>query len=275
MEVWFLFWLQSIENPILTVVFKVVTALGSDTLYILFIAWLYWCVDAKKGEKWVYLVLGSALLNGIVKLSVRGLRPFQAGVGLTAIDASTATGYSFPSGHSQASSVFGNFLALEYKEKWIKVTGLSIFLIIGFSRLYLRVHWPIDVLVGWTLGACVALMFHFLYEKYTLWVKALVWGFLLVSVLWFRDPDQIKLFGLFIAVVLGMGINNHINPLPIHGFGKGGKRKYIIGIFVVMATMVGLKALLPETLNMLRYFVVGFTLSYLYPWLFSKCYRKP
>ncbi len=275
MGLWFLFWLQSIENPVLTVIFKFVTAIGSDTIYILFIAWLYWCVDSKKGEKWAYLVLGSALLNGIVKLSVKELRPFQAGVGITAIDASTATGYSFPSGHSQASSAFGNFLALEYKEKWIKVIGVSIFLIIGFSRLYLRVHWPTDVLAGWILGACIALLFHFCYEKYTLVVKAMVWVFLIASVVWFRDPDQIKLFGLFIAVVIGMGINNHIKPLPIHGFGQGGKRKYILGILVVMFTMLGLKLILPETLNVLRYFAVGFTLSYLYPWIFSKFYRIP
>ncbi len=274
MQVSFMLWLQSIENPILTAFFKLITELGSDTIYIMFIAWLYWCVDSKKGEKWAYLVLGSALLNGIVKLSVRGVRPFQANIGVTAIDASTATGYSFPSGHSQASSVFGNFLALEYKEKWVKVIGISIFLLIGCSRLYLRVHWPIDVLAGWLLGGCVALAFHFLYERHTKLVKGSVWCLLLVSMIGFRDPDQIKLFGLFIAVVLGMGINNRFKALPIHAFGEGGKRKWISGILVVLTVMVGLKAVLPETLNIVRYFAVGFTLSYVYPWIFSKCYRK-
>lgn len=274
MGLWLLLWFQSIENSVLTTFFKIVTDLGSDAIYILFVAWLYWCVDLKKGEKWAYLILGSALLNGIVKLSVKGVRPFDAAVGITAIDTSTATGYSFPSGHSQASSAFGSFLALEYKEKWIKVLGIVTLLLIGVSRLYLRVHWPTDVLAGWALGACVALVFHFAYEKYRLGVKAMVWLFFIVSVFWFRDPDQIKLFGLFVSIVLGMAMNRYGRPLPIHTSGQGGKRKYVIGILLVMGTMGGLKALLPESLNFLRYFAVGFTLSYVYPWIFSKWYSK-
>lgn len=274
MGLWLLLWFQSIETPVLTLFFKVITEVGSDAIYILFVAWLYWCVDSRKGEKWAYLVLGSALLNGMVKIAVKGVRPFQANVGITAIDSTTATGYSFPSGHSQASSAFGSFLALEYKERWIKIVGIGTLLLIGTSRLYLRVHWPTDVLAGWALGACVALLFHYAYERYTLWVKGLVWVFFLISVFWFRDGDQIKLFGLFASVVLGMGLNQRGQPLPIHPFGKGGKRKYTIGIIVVMGMMIGLKALLPVNLNILRYFAVGFTLSYIYPWLFSKGYSK-
>ena len=274
MGLWLLLWFQSIENPFLTLFFNVVTELGSDTIYILFVAWLYWCVDSRKGEKWAYLILGSAFLNGIVKLSVKGVRPFQSNIGITAIDTSTATGYSFPSGHSQASSVFGSFLALEYKERWIKVLGIVIFLLIGTSRLYLRVHWPTDVLAGWLLGGMVALLFHFAYEKHKDWVRGLVWFLFIISVFWFRDGDQIKLFGLFTSVMLGMTLNHRLKPLPIHPFGKGGKRKYVLGILIVMVTMLALKVLLPESLNILRYFAVGFTLSYLYPWFFTKGFNK-
>lgn len=274
MQVSFMLWLQTIENPVLTALFKSITLLGSDAVYIIFIAWLYWCKDVKKGEKWAYLVLGSALLNGIVKLSFKATRPFLSGVGVTAVDASTATGYSFPSGHSQASSAFGSFLALEYREKWIKAIGIVMFLAIGCSRLYLRVHWPIDVLAGWTLGLTMALIFYFFYEKHEYAVKGMTWVFFLISVLWFRDPDQIKLFGLFSAVIVGMGLSARGHFVKIHPFGKGGKRKLLLGILVVLGTQVGLKMILPESLNVVRYFAIGFNLSYLYPLIFARCYSS-
>lgn len=272
MQVSFMLWMQSWGNPVLDFIFKTITAIGSDSVYIIFIAWLYWCVDRKTGEKWVYLVLSSAMLNGIIKLSFLAPRPFQVGKGIIAVDASTATGYSFPSGHSQASAVFGGFLALEYTKKWIRAFGVFLFIAIGFSRLYLRVHWPIDVLAGWTLGLVIALTFHKYYDQHPKIFKYAALCLFVVTALFFRDPDQIKLMGLFIAVSIGMWLNDRFLQLPVHSFEKGGIIKLILGIFCVIVTMAGLKQIMPESLNIVRYGMVGLTLSLIYPWLFSKFY---
>lgn len=274
MQIEFLLWVQSWSSPVWDGLFKGITALGSDGIYIVYVAALYWCIDKKAGEKWAYLILSSALLNGIVKLSFLAPRPFEAGVGIIPVDTSTATGHSFPSGHSQASAVFGGFLAMENKARRIKAAGVLIFLSIGLSRLYLRVHWPIDVLAGWTLGLSIALVYHLGYDRYPAVFKMIGFCLFIVTALWFRDEDQIKLMGLFLASMTGIWFSNHWLDLPIHGFGRGGKRKLGFGILVIILTMAGLKAVLPESLNMLRYGLVGLTLTLIYPWLFALVYEK-
>jgi membrane-associated phospholipid phosphatase len=274
MQVSFMLWIQSWGNPTLDTIFKTITALGSDSIYIVFIAWLYWCVDRKVGEKWVYLILSSAMLNGIVKLSFNAPRPFQVGKGIVAVDTSTATGHSFPSGHSQASATFGGFLAMEYRSKIIKVVGIGMLLAIGLSRLYLRVHWPIDILVGWTLGLCFATFYHYGYDKNPNFFKGLGVLLFFITALFFRDPDQIKLMGLFIAVSFGMWYNDKYLQLPIHTLKQGGLLKLAFGIISIALTMAGLKLILPVSLNMLRYGLVGITLSLVYPWVFTHIYAN-
>lgn len=267
-------WLQTWGNPVFDQIFKIITALGANSIYIIYIGWIYWCVDRKNGEKWAYLIISSAMLNGIIKLIFMAPRPFQVGKGIFAVDPSTATGYSFPSGHSQASATFGGFLAFENRSKRIKLIGILFFVLIGFSRLYLRVHWPVDVLVGWTLGLCFATIYHFLYDKNPLFFKSLALGLFALSALFFRDSDQIKLMGLFFSMSIGMWVNNAYLNLPIHRFKEGGKRKLLFGLLVVAGMMGVLKLILPESLNSLRYGAIGLTVSLLYPWIFTRLFSK-
>lgn len=274
MQVSFLLWIQSWGNPMWDLVFKTITNLGSDSIYIVFIAWLYWCVDRRAGEKWAYLVLSSAMLNGIIKLSFLAPRPFEVGKGIIAVDTSTATGHSFPSGHSQASATFGSFLAMEYTQKWIKAIGIIMFIAIGISRLYLRVHWPLDVLVGWSLGIFMAWIFHKFYDNHPKIMKAVAFSCFTLTALFFRDPDQIKLMGLFMAITFGMWLSDRYLKLPTHDFRNGGLVKLVIGIICVIATMLGLKLILPESLNILRYASIGLVLSLIYPWLFNQAYIR-
>jgi undecaprenyl-diphosphatase len=76
-----------------------------------------------------------------------------------------AASASFPSGHSMLSAVvyltLGALLARSHKRKLLKVYFLLLAclltLMVGVSRVYLGVHWPTDVLAGWTAGAVWAL----------------------------------------------------------------------------------------------------------------------
>lgn len=71
-------------------------------------------------------------------------------------------GFSFPSGHALASATFYPILAWEASRRrpdlwrlWYAIAVAGSFWV-GFGRLYLGVHWPSDVLTGWTLGAAQA-----------------------------------------------------------------------------------------------------------------------
>ncbi|MEP0546965.1 MAG: phosphatase PAP2 family protein [Rhodothermales bacterium] len=80
---------------------------------------------------------------------------------------------SFPSGHSATAAVvyltLGALLARALPRRRLKVyvvaTAVVVTLAIGISRIYLGVHWPTDVLAGWTIGAAWALA-AWLVERY-------------------------------------------------------------------------------------------------------------
>ena len=109
------------------------------------------------------LALGASISGALLTTILKGFfdrpRPeFVAHI----VDASTA---SFPSGHATMSAVvyltLGGILAASQKERRLKafVLGFAILLtlVVGFTRLYLGVHYPTDVLAGWALGAAWAI----------------------------------------------------------------------------------------------------------------------
>lgn len=109
------------------------------------------------------LALGASISGALLTVIIKGFfdrpRPeFVAHI----VDATTA---SFPSGHATMSAVvyltLGGILAASQKERRLKafVLGFAIVLtlVVGFTRLYLGVHYPTDVLAGWALGAAWAI----------------------------------------------------------------------------------------------------------------------
>lgn len=153
-------WLAAHRTGWLTRAMQAVTWLGSGwvTVPVLVVAALLLPVwrDRRRTLALVLAVsLGSALLVTVGKLLTVRPRPVIGEV-LT-----TATGYAFPSGHSaQAAAAYG-VLALLVSLRvgraakplvWLAATALA--LLVGFSRLYLGVHWLTDVLAGYALGAC-------------------------------------------------------------------------------------------------------------------------
>lgn len=155
-----LYFFESIRNPVLDVLVRAVTELGGAVLFILFGMLMFWCVDKRQGYFLLSVGLAGTFLNQFLKISCRVPRPWVRDPQFTIVESARAgaTGYSFPSGHSQtAVGVYGG-LALCRRERWVRVTGILLAILIPLSRMYLGVHTPADVLVG---GLC-ALMLIFL-----------------------------------------------------------------------------------------------------------------
>ena len=137
-----------------------------------FVAIVYWSLDKKWGRLFLLNLSLGSLLNGFLKMTACVYRPWikDARV-IPAGDAITlATGYSFPSGHSTASVEFYGTTALWQRKKrpWISCLMLFLIALTLFSRNFLGVHTPQDVVVGFFATTAVL----FINLRFLSWMEA-------------------------------------------------------------------------------------------------------
>ena len=169
MEIQILDWLQKLHTPVLDKIMCLITRLGdAGILWILLAAVLLLIPKTRKGGLILAgaLVVDALLCNVILKPLVARIRPYDVNTAVQLL-VSKPVDYSFPSGHTVASfaSVVALFMAEEGK-LWKPALVLAV--LIAFSRLYLYVHYPTDVLGGLILG----LIAGYLGSRLVLWLMA-------------------------------------------------------------------------------------------------------
>lgn len=146
----FLHLLEGIRFPVLDELMLLVTHLGEETAFLVIALIVFWCVDKYHGYYLLGVGLVGNLANQFLKITCRIPRPWVREPDFTVVEAAKAEagGYSFPSGHTQtAVGTFGAVAATQ-KGKWIRTVCVILALLTAFSRMYLGVHTPADVLVG-------------------------------------------------------------------------------------------------------------------------------
>ena len=156
-----LYWFESIRNPILDFFFSTVTHLGEETLFIVLGLIFFWCVNKKEGYYLLSVGFVGTILNQFLKMLFRVPRPWVKDENFTPIESAKpeATGYSFPSGHTQSSVGLYGGLARWNKNLIFRIINISICVLVPISRMYLGVHTPLDVLVS--VGIALILVFGF------------------------------------------------------------------------------------------------------------------
>jgi membrane-associated phospholipid phosphatase len=124
---------------------------GTEYFFLLLLPALYWCLDAGTGIRVGVILLLSTSLNDAFKLVFHGPRPYW--VSSQVIDFARETSFGSPSGHAQISVGVWGMLAACLHKWWGWLAAILMMLLIGISRLYLGVHFPHDVILGWLLGA--------------------------------------------------------------------------------------------------------------------------
>lgn len=158
--------LQNLRTEAMNGVVEFVTSLGEMYITLVVIMLLFWCIDKKKGFKVGASVLTATVTMQTLKAIFRVPRPFMMYPDqVTGLRQETATGYSFPSGHSTTASSFYGGLYKAFKEKWIRIISLILIIAIPLTRLYLGVHWPMDVIVGTALGVFFSIGMSKVYDR--------------------------------------------------------------------------------------------------------------
>jgi membrane-associated phospholipid phosphatase len=144
---------------------KIITGLGSAAVYIILLPLIYWCIDEKKCLRLGMMALISFWLNITLKFALNQPRPFFEGYDPSVGMIGERMG-GFPSCHAQNSLVMFFIIASWWKQKRLYTAAIAAFLclLIGFSRIYLGVHFPTDVLGGWIIGG-IFLAAYFLAGK--------------------------------------------------------------------------------------------------------------
>jgi len=151
-----------------------ITFLGSEYFFLFFLPVLYWSVDAALGIRVAFILLVSGAVNDAFKLALHGPRPYWFSADVAAHAAETSFGV--PSGHAQIATGVWGMVAATLKKGWAWLAAALVILLIGLSRLYLGVHFPHDVLLGWLIGGIVLWLTLVLWKPVTAWVRKLNLG---------------------------------------------------------------------------------------------------
>jgi undecaprenyl-diphosphatase len=170
----FLHLLEGIRNPVLDALFQGLTLFGEETMFILFGLLFFWCINKRQGYYLFVVGIFGNILNQFLKLTFRIPRPWKIDPNFEIWEGArdAATGYSFPSGHTQnAVGTFGVLAHLSGSRLSGRLRSLFVVGCIGaaiavaFSRMLLGVHTPLDVFVSIGIALLLLVLGHFFFRR--------------------------------------------------------------------------------------------------------------
>ena len=283
-----LLFFQNISSPFMDSFANVASAVGEQTFVIAVMLYILWNIDKNKGFTICSTLILSVMSMGLLKAIVRAPRPFQVLESINGKRLATATGYSFPSGHTTTGSSFYSALAFAFKKKGLSILCAVMIVLVGTSRLYLGVHWPIDVFGGLVLGIGITFLastkLSALYEdkkkrsSFTLVVGGItfVLGLVLAILLNTHTVDEVAFTDLMKTLALGGGgyLGFAFEAKKVNYSVEASLQKKLLRFFLGMVgviTLMSLKALIPEALYSIgafaRYAMLGFWATGLFPFI--------
>jgi len=304
----FLYFLESIRCPALDVFFSAITHLGSETLFMAIAIVVFWCVSKSKGYYLLTVGFFGTLLNQFLKLVCRVPRPWIRDPNFTIVESARAdaTGYSFPSGHTQ--SVTGSLGCIaRFSSSWpLRALCILLIALTALSRMYLGVHTPADVLVSLAIGTALVFLLYPIFRKTEDnpgIMYAIISFFVLCSLAyvlfvelnrWPADIDEHNLasgtknayllLGCSCAMLLSYAVERKYINFPVYAPWWAQILKVLIGLALVLAIKAGLKPVFNlifnghQFANALRYFCIVFFAACIWPlsfrWFAQGCPLK-
>jgi len=270
-----LLFIQSFKTPALDRLFQYITMLGEENFFILVACWFIWCGDKASGRRVGWIFLSGSIVNGVLKDIFRISRPI-GNEKIVSLRTETAGGYSFPSGHTQGTTMFWAGLMKIFQKPSLYIAGTIIILLVALSRMYLGVHWPQDVIGGIVFGIIWVFIADYIWCRFniagSIYKIGIVAAVMIICSILFTEEFIVKSAGASIGFLLGIFLEdryvNHISSGKIHHAAI----KMISGLTVLFAVMAGVKILLPDMVLFkgIRYAMIGFWITFGAPYVFKQ-----
>ncbi len=155
----FLYFLADLRNSVFDAIFSIITLFGEETLFMAVGMIFFWCISKYQGYYLLCTGFIGTMVNQFLKMMFRIPRPWVLDPEFKIVESAreAATGYSFPSGHTQtAVGLFGG-IARANRTLWLRIVSIAMCVLVPLSRMYLGVHTPADV----SVSICIAILLVF------------------------------------------------------------------------------------------------------------------
>ena len=292
--------IQSGANTFFDFFFSQVTKFGEEAFFVTLFLILYWCVSYKYAFKFSLFYLSSVLFNNVLKIIVNRPRPWH--ISGDVINKVSASGKSFPSGHSQGISCMTTFVVYDVCKnkgfsKFIKTTAISVgvvlSLLVGYSRIYLGQHYLTDVLAGYIFGVVIVLLLKYVFtkispefkQKFRLNLLLIIVSFVMIVCVCMVGISNLnlsvsvinKIFkyaAMAVSATAGYILSTTYIPEYKQSFGVK-VLKTIVG-FLILFGIYSLVLMVPQTrfIKAINIMLVLFVATFVYPFIFTLFYSK-
>jgi membrane-associated phospholipid phosphatase len=234
--------LQEIRNPVLDSLISAMNFFDTPVFYFILIPLIWFGMGSKMGLRIFFIFTLSRILNVVLKVLFALPRPFDLDPSVAII---RVDGYGFPSGAAQAAVLMSGLLIFYWKNKWRWPSAIAYTALISFSRVYLGVHFPMDILGGWAAGfALLGIYFYLfplieaLFAKFSTLKTFLITQALLLLILWMWPYFPfLTACGSTMGLTLGIYVNS---AYKLRSQAAQSKREFflqsaigILGIFAI------------------------------------------
>lgn len=243
-----------------------------DTGYFTFIAivliWYLW--DKKIGVRLLYILVLSLAINQSLKVLFHLPRPCQVD---PAVGIICHASFGFPSGAAQTAAILGGVIVLESKRMMYRSLGVLFAVLLCFSRVYLGMHYPTDILGGLAVGSVLLFIYYKIFPLFTKhWQLASVcFPFFLLIPVHYLSWDIFWFYSI-LGIACGLMTETKTNQRQVHI--KIGVR--IAQFFIVLGGVCALFVLdryMPHV-QILWNFCAGYWLSFLGAYLALKLFMN-